>query len=54
LYCASFPFGAFLGSTLSGIVAEKYIFEWSTGVLALLFIIEVNIKLFDNVMEISR
>ncbi|XP_063688924.1 MFS-type transporter SLC18B1-like [Bolinopsis microptera] len=40
LYCASFPIGSFLGATISGIVAEKYIFEWSTGILALVFIAE--------------
>ena len=44
LYCASFPIGSFLGATISGIVAEKYIFEWSTGIVALVFIAEVNTK----------
>ena len=40
LYCAAFPVGIFIGSTVSGFVAPYASFGWSTGMLGLIFIVE--------------
>ena len=40
LYCAAFPVGIFIGTTVSGFVAPYASFGWSTGILGLLFIVE--------------
>ena len=38
LYCASYPLGIFIGSTLSGFIAPYLSFGWSTGAVALAYI----------------
>ena len=38
LYCAAFPFGVFIGTTVSGFIAPHASFGWSTGTLGLIYI----------------
>ena len=40
LYCAAYPLGLTIGSTVSGFIAPYASFGWSTGVLGLMFIAE--------------
>ncbi|XP_063680464.1 uncharacterized protein LOC134815805 [Bolinopsis microptera] len=40
LYCAAFPTGIFIGTTVSGFIAPYASFGWSTGILGLIFIAE--------------
>jgi len=40
IYCASFPLGGFIGSAISGIIAEYYSFAFSTMVIAFIFLVE--------------
>lgn len=40
VYCAAYPLGLFIGSTVSGFIAPYATFGWSTGSLALLYLVE--------------
>ena len=40
LYCASFPLGGFLGSTLAGFMDRYLSFRWSTGTMSLVFLVD--------------
>jgi len=40
IYCMCFPAGAVMGSFAAGIVSEYLSFEWSTGIVGLLFFIQ--------------